>query len=281
MLPPILCAASFRPLEAKLVDLLASLAPADWQQPTIAGARGGRVWLVQEVAAHMLDTALRKLAMVRDGHFGPGPQAGESLAAFVNRLNAEGVRHYQRLSPALVLDLLQLVGPRLAGLHEGLDPFAPALFAVSWAGQQSSANWFDTARELTERWHHQEQIRLATGAESLVAGPEYPFVLDCFFRALPHTYRAVEAPAGTRILFCCGAQIWCLVRNEAWELVRPDPAGDVGDKADAAAKIMVPPAIAWRIFTKGIAPTEAQAQCTLSGDEDLLLPFFSSLAIVA
>jgi hypothetical protein len=49
-----------------------------------------------------------------------------------------------------------------ADFHESLDPFARAIFNVSWAGEETSPNWFDTARELTERWHHQQQIRLAT-----------------------------------------------------------------------------------------------------------------------
>jgi hypothetical protein len=49
-----------------------------------------------------------------------------------------------------------------ARFHKSLDPLAPAAFAVSWAGEETSSNWFDTARELTERWHHQQQIRLAT-----------------------------------------------------------------------------------------------------------------------
>ena len=37
-------------------------------------------------------------------------------------------------------------------------------FGVAWAGEERSPAWFDVARELTERWHHQAHIRLATGA---------------------------------------------------------------------------------------------------------------------
>ena len=43
-----------------------------------------------------------------------------------------------------------------ARYYESFDPFAPAVFAVSWAGEAISLNWFDTARELTERWHQQQ-----------------------------------------------------------------------------------------------------------------------------
>ena len=49
-----------------------------------------------------------------------------------------------------------------ARFRESLGPFAPAVFNISWAGEKQSLNWFHTARELSERWHHQQQIRLAT-----------------------------------------------------------------------------------------------------------------------
>ena len=42
-----------------------------------------------------------------------------------------------------------------AEYHQALDPFGAAMFPVSWAGEEESTNWFDTAREFTERWHHQ------------------------------------------------------------------------------------------------------------------------------
>src|SRR5688572_32295034 len=44
---------------------------------------------------------------------------------------------------------------------------------------------FDTAREFTERWHHQQQIRLATNRPGIMTRELYYPVLDCFMRALP------------------------------------------------------------------------------------------------
>jgi hypothetical protein len=49
-----------------------------------------------------------------------------------------------------------------------LDPTAPASLAVRRAGETRSANWFDIARESTERWHHQQQIPLAVGKPALL-----------------------------------------------------------------------------------------------------------------
>jgi hypothetical protein len=47
-------------------------------------------WQVKDVAAHLLDTSLRRLSLHRDGdsspHLMPGP---DGLLPFLNRLNAE------------------------------------------------------------------------------------------------------------------------------------------------------------------------------------------------
>ena len=78
-----------------------------------------------------------------------------------HRLHVEGARQASAPAP---LDLLAVTGPQDAAYHGSLDPHAPALFNVAWAGEQTSPNWFDIGREYTERWHHQQQIREAVGA---------------------------------------------------------------------------------------------------------------------
>src|SRR5580704_4531098 len=61
---PILCAPLLRGVDAKLIELLRDLRPDEWDLQTIAPA-----WKVRDVAAHLLDTVLRKLSMVRDRCF--------------------------------------------------------------------------------------------------------------------------------------------------------------------------------------------------------------------
>lgn len=112
-----------------------------------------------------------------------------------------------------------------ADYHESLDPFAPAAWPVSWAGEHHSPNWFAAARELTERWHHQQQIRLATGRPGIMTPELYRAVLDCFVRGLPFRYRDVEAPLGTTIRLEisgeCGGQ-WQIRKNTSgWALEIP------------------------------------------------------------
>jgi hypothetical protein len=127
-------------------------------------------------------------------------------------------------------------------------------------------NWFDTARELTERWHHQQQIRLATKRPGIMTPDLYHPVLDCFVRGLPHLYRDVDAPVGTVVLLEisgeCGGQ-WFLSRESTrWTFVS-QPSGKF------AARVAIPQELAWRTFTKGIVRDSALAQTKIEGNRDL------------
>src|SRR5262249_62191036 len=110
------------------------------------------------------DTALRKLSMVRDSCYveSVNIRSPQDLLTLVNCLNREGVTVYRRLSPPVLIDMMRVACEQSARFHESLDPFAPATFAVTWAGEQTSPNWFDTAPELAESWQHQPQNPLAT-----------------------------------------------------------------------------------------------------------------------
>ena len=139
------------------------------------------------------------------------------------------------------------------------------MFPVSWAGEdEDSPNWFDTAREFTERWHHQQQIRVAVNKPGIMTRELYFPVLDCFLRALPYSYRNVSAQSGSLAQFDvsgdCGGS-WYLFRDgEAWKLIA-SPAGE------KISETTIPQEIAWRIFTKGISFEEAGAQVQVTGDQ--------------
>jgi uncharacterized protein (TIGR03083 family) len=266
MIEPILCAPLLRKVDHQLIDLLTSLAPEEWDLQTVAPK-----WKVRDVAAHLLDTALRKLSLVRDSCFVEPAEA--DLVAFVNRLNLEGVTVYRRLSPPVLIDLMQSTCAQFADFHESLDPFAPAAFWVSWAGEKASLNWFDTARELTERWHHQQQIRLATNRPGIMTPELYHPVLDCFLRGLPHHYRNVEGTAlSIKISGDCGG-LWFLKKSAQWELTIDPPP-------NIAASVTIPQVIAWRVFTKGIDRPEALAETTIEGDQALGSHVLNLTAIV-
>jgi uncharacterized protein (TIGR03083 family) len=274
-LDPILCAHLLRKVDGKLADLLVSLEPSEWDLQTVAP-----LWKVREVAAHLLDTALRKLSMVRDSCYVEAVilRTPQDVIALVNHLNAEGVAVYRRLSPPVLIDLMKLACEQSAKLHESLDPFAPATFNVSWAGEEKSLNWFDTARELTERWHHQQQIRLATNRPGIMTRDLYHPVLDCFVRGLPHLYRDVPAPTGTVLLLeisgDCGGRWFLSKTATSWNLVK-QPAGNI------ASRVRIPEELAWRIFTRGIDSDSARAQTQIEGDRNLGEKVLHLTAIVA
>jgi len=274
-LDPILCAHLLREVDQRLIELLESLAPLEWDLQTVAP-----LWKVRDVAAHLLDTALRKLSMVRDSWQveAAGIHTPQDLIALVNRLNREGVTVYRRLSPPVLIGIMKIACEENARFHESLDPFAPAVFAVSWAGEDMSLNWFDTARELTERWHHQQQIRHATNRPGIMTPNLYHPVLDCFMRGLPHLYRNVNAPAGTVLLLEisgeCGGR-WFLSKGAGkWNFVQPSAT------ADLACQVTIPQELAWRLFTKGIDRESARAQVVVNGDRDLAERIFHLTAIV-
>lgn len=262
-LDPILCAHLLRRVDEKLIELLSSFTSAEWDLWTIAP-----LWKVRDVAAHLLDTALRKLSIVRDACRVEAVdiRSPQDLIALVNRLNREGVTVYRRLSPPVLIDMMKMACEQSARFHESLDPFAPAAFAVSWAGEPTSLNWFDTARELTERWHHQQQIRLATNRPGIMTPDLYHPVLDCFIRGLPHVYRDVDKPVGTVLVLEisgeCGGK-WFLSRgSKTWDFLRRPPA-------EFASRVTIPQALAWRVFTKGIDRDSARAQIEIEGNREL------------
>ena len=272
---PILCAHLLRKVDEKLIELLLSLSASEWDTQTVAPR-----WKVRDVTAHLLDTALRKLSMVRDGRFveNAKPQSLQDVVALVNRLNDEGVKVYRRLSPPVLIEMMKVACEQSADYHESLDPFAPAAFGVSWAGEAASLNWFDSARELTERWHHQQQIRIATNRPGIMTPELYHPVLDCFLRGLPHLYRNTEAPTGTVVLVeisgDCGGQ-WFLSReSDGWELVKEPPA-------HPAARVTIPQEIAWRVFTKGIDRDSARDQIMIQGDSRLGQLVLELTAVIA
>jgi hypothetical protein len=193
-------------------------------------------------------------------------------------LNEEGVTVYRRLSPAVLISLMEIATKSMAEYHASRDPYAMAPYGVSWAGEEKSANWFDTAREFTERWHHQQQIRLAVNRPGIMTREFYHPVLDCFMRALPFTYRNVPATSGTTVRITvsgeCGGT-WNLHRGDAgWALTEHE-------QDRPAAETTIPQEIAWRIFTKGIALESVQFQVKITGDTALALPVLGMVSIVS
>lgn len=227
---PILTGDLFAPLNDELVALLRGLSADEWKLPTVAGA-----WTVKDVAAHLLDTAIRRLS-----GFGTDDRPFEP-----NRMNAEWVMAMRRVSPRILVELIDRYGREAAHNLAARDPFAAAPVAVTWTGDTTSPNWLDVARELTERWHHQQQIRDATGRPPLYDARYFAPVIDTFVRVLPYTYRDVDAPSGTTVVLRVideGTGAWSLVREARWTLHE--------GARDAESIVTMRGDTAWRLFTR-------------------------------
>jgi uncharacterized protein (TIGR03083 family) len=275
---PILNTAHLLPvLDTHLIALLRSLAPTDWEKATLAPK-----WRVRDVALHLLDGSLRTLAMLRDGYFGgPGPasSAHADVVRYLNQLNEDWVGVGQRLSPQLITWLLELSGPAYNAYMASLPMLEPAVFAVGWAGEEQSLNWFHVARDYTEKWHHQQQIRQALGQEGPLLTPELyqPFLATCV-RALPHHYREVVAAPGTVVQFTvtgAGGDTWYLQRQPAgWEL-------GIHHTGPVAATITLDGSVAWRLFTKSLPRPQAASHLVVTGEPQLTEPIYSLITVMA
>ncbi|MCB9102179.1 MAG: maleylpyruvate isomerase N-terminal domain-containing protein [Anaerolineales bacterium] len=274
---PIYTAELFAPLHTGLMAVLRDLTTDEWQRSTACSP-----WTVKDVAAHLLDTQVRRLSFHRDGL--PVPPADRPITSvrdltdYLDSINDQWVAASRRVSPRLLVDALDATGPQLAHFFTTLDPDQPAFFAVAWAGEETSLNWFDIAREFTEQWLHQQHIREAVGQPLLDAPDIMHPVLDTFLRALPHTYGAVEAADGTGLVFVVTGSaggVWSLQRQaNTWQLYTgPHPAPTTRVTLDQDA--------AWRICTKGIAPAEAEARMQIEGDRRLGLGLLNLVSIMA
>lgn len=257
---------------AALLELLAGLTPEEWAKPT--GCAG---WSVKDVALHILGGDLASISGRRDGVWELSPAPGEDFAAFINRINVEWVQTARRLSTKMIVDLLAFAGPQLFDYFATLDLTLPGGI-VSWAGPDSAPVWLDVAREYTERWMHQQHIRDAVGKPGLTESRFFAPVLATFVYALPHTLRHTNAPAGTVLQFHIEGDAggdWSIVREaNKWVLY----AGAV-EKPDA--RVDLDQSIAWRLFTKGITPEEAERKSVLAGDKNLGLLALRAVAIIA
>lgn len=274
---PILVADRFAPLRERLLSLLDELAAEDWDRP-VPGSR----WTVRDVVAHLVDTDLRRLSVQRDGHPLPPPDfeiAGDhDLVRFLNLVNDQWIVAARRLSPRILRELAALAADQAAELYRGLDPFAPAVYPVAWAGETVSLNWFDVAREYTEKWLHQQQIREATGRPGLTGRELLHPVLDTFLRALPHVYRGVEAAPGTAVTVVVEGEAggrWTVVRGAAsWELF-------AGAPERPAATVSLDPDAAWRLFSTRRRKRELARSATIEGDRGLGAHALEIVAVMA
>ncbi len=231
---------------------------------------------------HLLDGNIRTLSILRDGYVGDPPQninSYQDLLDYLNKLNADWVVGMKRVSPKVLIELLEITGREYCEFLQSLDPFADAAWSVAWAGEETSQNWFHIAREYTEKWHHQQQIRLAVGkTHELYTREFYLPHLETSMRALPYHYRNTKANENEGIQFIItgeGGGDWFLFfEGDSWQLVSELQKTPI-------SKVIIDGEIAWRMFTKGISRPEAQKRVIIEGNYELGNKIFDMLAVMA
>lgn len=262
-LPAIDVVPLFPELNKQLITLLKSLQNDEWRTPTVLPGR-----TVKDLASHILDGSLRRLSACRDNYQVNVPHinSNEELIRYVQEINKTWIEATQRLSPNILISLLELPDQWIYEFFKTLDPHEKAFYAVSWAGESESQNWFDIAREYTEKWHHQMQIRLAVNKPGINSREFFYPAIDTFMRGLPYAYRNTEAELD------CGIEIhikgngggsWFLEKTaDQWQLVtklkkKPETTIELTDD------------IAWRLFMDSMPKEIAAQSIYISGNQQL------------
>ena len=286
---PIIVADLFPEVLDSLLKLLSGLSAEEWQRPTACPG-----WSVKDVALHLLGGEIGNLSNRRDKHVVSGASiAGwDELVRFIDDWNQGWVRAARRISPRLLVDLLEFTGGQMCDYFRSLDPYAMG-GAVGWAGPEPAPVWLDLAREYTERWHHQQHIRDAAGKPGLTEARYMAPALATFVWGLPRAFQAPHLPSanpeegagqatraaeGTAVtLTIAGASggQWSLLRQgEAWRLL-------AGAAERPAAAVTLDEDMAWRLFTRGLSLDAARERAALSGDRALGLRVLETVAIIA
>lgn len=263
-------------LEQKLIELLHSLTNEEWNAQTVV-----KLWKVKDIASHLLDGNLRALSTSRDGYFGEKAeniQSYQDLVDFLNQLNLSWTTATKRLSPQVLTQLLETTGQKYYEHLQTLSPFDKAVFSVAWAGEETSQNWFHIAREYTEKFLHQQQIRDAVGKQGIMTKEFYYPFLDTFMHALPHTFRDVHAEFGTvvsiEVLTDIGGQ-WNILKTEnGWLLTK-----EINLEPDA--HVAIDPDTAWKLFSKSWKPEQVADKVQIIGNKTLGEQALKMVAVMA
>lgn len=262
-------------LDKKLIELLKSLTTEEWQAQTVA-----RLWKVKDVVAHLLDGNIRILSMLRDGYVGEHATISSyhNLVNFLNSLNADWVKAFKRVSPQMLILLHEATGKLYSDYYASLDPLGKAGFAVDWAGENESKNWMHIAREYTEKFLHQQQIRDAVNKPGLMTRDYYHPFITIFMMALPHTFRNTVSENGTTVKLTVTTEI-----GGSWYLQRSDNQWKLIEEYDGnpASEVIVDPDDSWKLFSKSMRPEQLKDKIKIIGDQSLGQVALTMISVIA
>jgi uncharacterized protein (TIGR03083 family) len=187
-LEPLFCEGLLKQIDDQLLELAKDISNDDWNKET-----NYPNWKVRDVFSHIIDTSIRKLSNQRDHYFDTTSKTEiksyHDLVQFIEKMADDWADSTRRISPQVLISLFSLIKNELYEFMKNQNHFDDSLFSVAWAGETTSKVWFDNAREYSEHWIHQEQIREALGYKVLDDKKYLKPILEIFLRAIPVAYK--------------------------------------------------------------------------------------------
>lgn len=267
----------FPELNRNLTSLLKEFDDSSWQMKTACPG-----WTVKDIAQHLLGDYIGVLSRKRDDYRDPRTQKPQFMGnidrvAFINRLNTSWVQATSRISPRLLIELLEFTGDMLSEHFRNVDPMKIES-GVSWISSEKLPNWMDIAREYTEHWLHQSHIREAVSAPLLTDRKLFHPFIQAYMLALPKTYAEVDARPGTKIQIEVTGEAggkWLLSREgEEWCLTEQED-----DKVNT--RIEIDQDLLWKLFSKGIEKSIAKERIKINGDQSLGKEILNTVSLIA
>jgi hypothetical protein len=205
------------------------------------------------------------------------PYGRADVTALVDQINEAWVEGAYFLSPRQLIDQLERSGIEYAETLSALDMSAPGI-PIDWVAPGPAPVWLDVAREFTERWIHQAQLRDATGRSPFDdRWALYP-VFDTFMLALPNALREVEAPEGANVHLTIRGEAGCtwIVRKTADEWAFGSDRG-----VEPFAALWIDQDDVWRLYTKGISKMDVLPRIEQAGDPAALAAMLGMVTVLA
>lgn len=255
---------------ARLLDLLRTLEPPEWDRPTECPA-----WTVKGIVTHLLGDDLSILSRQRDGVASavaaaePGAARNDAL----DRFNQEWVLAASFLSVDVLLDLLGTVGAQVHAWYASVDPERLGE-TIQWMSPDPAPYRVLAAREYLERWVHHQQIRRALDRPAFSDAAHSVPAVAVAMLGFPQALTLLPAADGTSIVVAIpdADSAWTLSREAgAWHLVhREEPA--------ATVRLSVDLDTATALFSRGLLHQEVGERIEVTGDAELGSLFAAGIA---
>ncbi len=260
-----------------LLAILDALEPDDWRRGTPCPE-----WTVHDLVLHLLGDDFGVLSILRDHHEAPLPADSEaSLAEAIDGLNDSWVRAAGgRLSPRMLRGLLTWSGDETHHFFAAVPYDAPTAMGVSWAGGPPSPHVLEVARQYTERWLHQQQLREAVGRGSLIDPILSRVLLQALVHCLPVAYDDTPAPDGATVRLEISdfptLGIALRRKGEGWRLVAARGV------AHFDCTVAAPGERLWRAWTTNGSPADLRDAAKVEGRApELAEPLWQARAIIS